>query len=299
MTGNNIEYLLGIDGGGTKTEFLLTDINGREINRLVLGCSNPVNEGIERTLDILDDGIRNICSDIKYSRISLFAGIAGAKTNNNCMLISDYLSRYGFSFSDVDSDISLALETALGDSNGSILIIGTGIVGVARCDDGLHIVGGKGYMIDKGGSGYHFGSDALNCAFEYLDGRGGSKLLLSLAEKKLSKDLPSSLGDIYKGGACLVASFASIVFEAAEKGDNCALEIIERNANEIAKIINALQQITEAPNNYTVISGGLCKQKEIIHPLIQKYLNSEARVSYLEKPMVYGAVSLAKKQIKE
>ncbi len=298
MTCNNIEYLLGIDGGGTKTEFLLTDLRGREINRIVLGCSNPVNEGIEKTFAVLDEGIKNICCDTEYSKTSLFAGIAGAKTNNNHKLISDYLSEYGFAAFGVDSDISLALETALGESNGSILIIGTGIVGVARISDGLHIVGGRGYMIDKGGSGYHFGSDALNCAFEYIDGRGGSKLILSLAEKKLSKDLPSALGEIYKGGASFTASFASIVFEAAELGDKCAIEIIDRNSKEIAKIINALQNITDSPCKKTVILGGLCKQKDFIHPRIMKYLSCEANISYLEKPMVYGAISLAKKKIK-
>ncbi len=47
MKNNKIRYLLGIDGGGTKTEFVLSHINGNEIARVVLGCSNPVNIGTE------------------------------------------------------------------------------------------------------------------------------------------------------------------------------------------------------------------------------------------------------------
>ena len=60
MDKKSIKYLLGIDGGGTKTEFLLSDLNGNEIKRLFLGGSNPVNIGIENTLAVLEKGIKQI-----------------------------------------------------------------------------------------------------------------------------------------------------------------------------------------------------------------------------------------------
>lgn len=41
----NIRYLLGIDDGGTKTEFLLTDSDGNEIKRIFLDTSNSVKRG--------------------------------------------------------------------------------------------------------------------------------------------------------------------------------------------------------------------------------------------------------------
>ena len=83
-------------------------------------------------------------------------------------------------------------------------------------------------MIDKGGSGFHFGSDALESALKFIDGRGGSEIILNLIEEKLKKPLPDSLSDIYRGGNAYIASFASVVFEAYEKRDKEAEKILDR-----------------------------------------------------------------------
>ena len=69
------------------------------------------------------------------------------------------------------SDIDLALEASLKGENGTAVIMGTGIVAYSRVGKKLHRAGGRGYLIDKGGSGFHFGADALNSAFEFIDGR--------------------------------------------------------------------------------------------------------------------------------
>ncbi len=293
MSNNNIEYLLGIDGGGTKTEFLLTDINGNEITRLILDGSNPVNKGMENTCNILAEGISRVCKDI--AKTSVFAGVAGAKSGENQMLINDFLARFGFALFDSGSDTDLALEIALKGENGTAVIMGTGIVAFARSDSQRSRVGGWGYMVDKGGSGFCFGSDALNAAFEFLDGRGGSDLILRLIEKKLGKSLENTISEIYAGGAACVASFAPVVFEAYKLGDSVALEIIERNAYEAAKIINSALKQSDDSGNRVVVCGGLCKQKEILSPLLRKYVEGKVSLSFLDESMVNGAIILAKR----
>ncbi len=288
---NNIKYSLGIDGGGTKTEFLLTDSDGNEIKRIILGGSNPVNLGVENTFAILNEGITKICQELSIAEISVFAGIAGCKTGNIQELISDFLSGFGFASFDCGSDIDLVLEVALKGKNGTAVIMGTGIVAYARSGEKLRRTGGRGYMIDKGGSGFHFGSDALNSAFEFLDGRGGSETILKLVENKLGKKLEDSVTEIYNGGASLVASFAPVVFEAYNLGDDVAKAIIDRNAFEAAKIINGAKKNTD---DKIIVCGGLCKQKEILYPFLMKYIESEFPVIFSDEPMVNGAVSLAK-----
>ncbi len=290
---NNINYLLGIDGGGTKTEFLLADSNKNEIRRLILGASNPVNTGIENTYSVLNNGIKEICKSLDISETAVFAGVAGAKIGENQRLINYFLSNFGFASFDCGSDIDLALEVALKGENGTAIIMGTGIVAYTRSDKNLHRTGGRGYMIDKGGSGFHFGSDALNAAFEYLDGRGGSKIILELVEKKLGKKLEASVGEIYNSGASFVASFAPVVFEAFSLGDITALEIIDRNAYEAAKVINAVRKSMKNHNDKIVICGGLCKQKEILFPFLMKYIEGEASLTFTDEPMVNGAISIA------
>ncbi len=289
---NSIKYLLGIDGGGTKTCFLLTDQNGKEIRKLVLGPSNPVSTDIGNTFNVLKAGIEKICEGFDASEISAFAGVAGAKSGNNQKIINDYLSEYCFASYGCGSDIDLAIEVALKDKNGTAVIMGTGIVAFARSGKNLYRTGGRGYMIDKGGSGFHFGSDALNSAFEFIDGRGGSLTILNLVEKKLGNSLEASVSEIYNGGASFVASFAPVVFEAFRLGDAAASEIIDRNAYEAAKIINAAKKNTDGN---VVVCGGLCKQKDILYPFMMKYTEGETSLVFSDEPMINGAVSLAKR----
>ena len=297
MEGNvvnvNRKYLLGIDGGGTKTEFLLTDSSEKEIRRLILGASNPVSIGIEYTYDILNDGITELCEGLNLSEISVYAGIAGAKSGDNQLLINTFLSKFSFASYNCGSDVDLALEVALKGENGVAVIMGTGIVAFARSGEKLHRSGGRGYMIDKGGSGFHFGSDALNSAFEFIEGRGGSETILKLVEKKLGKSIESSVAEIYNGGASFVASFAPVVFDALRLGDSASLEIIDRNTYEAAKIINGALKYINNNNNKIVICGGLCKQKEILYPFLTKYIKGDFSLDFLDEPMVNGAISLA------
>lgn len=297
MGDNKFKYLLGIDGGGTKTEFLLSDTDGQEIRRLFLGGSNPVNKGIENTFAVLNEGIVQICDGFALSEISVFAGIAGSKSGENQRLINDFLSHFGFASFDCGSDIDLALEVALKGKDGTAVIMGTGIVAYARSGEELHRAGGRGYMIDKGGSGFHFGSDALNSAFEFIDGRGGSETIFNLVEKKLGKKLEDFVAEIYSGGAAYVASFAPVVFEAFIMGDYVACEIVDRNAYEAAKLINGVRRKLNNCKDKIVICGGLCKQKEILYPSITKYIEGEALLTFNDEPMVKGAISLAKRRV--
>lgn len=299
MIKNKVKYLLGIDGGGTKTEFLLTDINGKEIKRILLGSSNPVNIGADNACKLLYEGINEISKGIDYSEISVYAGIAGAKAGNNENIIRAFLSETGFFCSDAGSDIELAPELGFNGKNGVAVIAGTGIVAVARNGEKLYRTGGRGYLIDKGGSGFHFGSDALNSAFSFLDGRQGSEAILRLIEKRLGKSLEDSAGEIYNGGPSFIASFAPVVFEACRLGDRNAAEITDRNAKEIAALINGAFKLSGISEKNAVICGGLAKQQDILLPFITKYLADDVSLAFNTEPMVRAAVSKAKRLAEE
>ncbi len=296
MAENKIKYLLGIDGGGTKTEFLLTDLNKNKIRQIILGTSNPVNAGVENSESILRQGISRICEGLDYREISVFAGLAGSSLNGIKDEIHRFLGGFGFGVFANGSDTDSALEVALSGENGVAVIMGTGIVAFSQSNAERHRSGGWGYMIDKGGSGFRLGSDALDCALGYLDGRGGSELILNLIENKLEKSLENSVSEIYAGGAAYVASFAPIVFEAYKQGDAYAEKIIDHNAREAAKIIAAAHSFLDEKEK-TVICGGLCKQKDILKPFLLKYIEGGSPLLFSDEPMVNGAVSIAKSNI--
>lgn len=293
MSENNIKYLLGIDGGGTKTEFLLTDMNEKEIRRIFLGASNPVNIGLENTKALLKEGITEICEGFDYSEISVFAGLAGGGTGHLKVEINNYLGEFGFGAHLNGRDTDSVLKIALKDHDGVAMIMGTGIIAFSSCGGELHRVSGRGYLIDKGGCGFNYGSDALTCAFEYLDGRGGSALIFKLVEEKLGQSLDSSAPAIYDGGATFVASFAPIVFEAYKQGDEEARKILERNTYEVAKIIRTARKHLKN-GGQTVICGGLCSQKDILLPFLADHLKGEDLPIFSDEKMIDGAVMVAK-----
>ena len=88
MNKSKIKYCLGIDGGGTKTEFLLTDIHSAEIKRLVLGSSNPVNEGLDAAKAILKEGIHGLLSiQEKNGTEPAFTNTYLSKTHSHSFLL--------------------------------------------------------------------------------------------------------------------------------------------------------------------------------------------------------------------
>lgn len=289
-----IAYLLGIDGGGTKTEFLLTDLDGNEIKRVILGESNPVNAGFDSAADVLKSGIDTVCDGICTKEISVFAGIAGGGSRENKEKISLLLADFGFGAYANGCDTDSTLQAALNGENGTAVIMGTGIIALSRLNGKTHRTGGWGYLIDKGGSGFCIGSDVLNAAFEFLDGRGGSELIFRLTEEKLGTPLADSINNIYGGGAAYVASFSPIAFEAYKKGDAVAESILERNAREAARIIKMGYEFSKGK---AVICGGLCRQKDILKPLLLKYLGEVFPVEFSDKTAAEGAVALAREVI--
>lgn len=292
-----IRYLLGIDGGGTKTEFLLTDREGQEVRRLILGASNPVDLGLDECRRILDEGIRRICEGISLREVSVFAGLAGGITGNHREAIDEFLSAYCFGRHANGSDVENACEMTVGDCDGMAVIMGTGIVAYAKHGGVLHRIAGWGYHVDKGGSGYNFGSDVLDCALKWVDGRGGSAYIKELVDAQLGRPIERNIAEIYHKGKSFVASFAPVVFDAYAQGDACAKEIIERNMKEVAAMLVA--GLRNVEKKEAIICGGLCRDASILRHFLERELPDGYRIEFTDQAMVAGAVALAKKNIKE
>ena len=91
-----IKYYLGIDGGGTKTEFCLVNAHGMQLCSALLGASNPNDTGLDETCALLAQGIDKVTDGYDRAQISCFAGIAGAATGDNAAHITNFLRTLGF-----------------------------------------------------------------------------------------------------------------------------------------------------------------------------------------------------------
>ena len=287
-------YYLGVDGGGTKTEFCLADSTGQIIASCILGGSNPNDVGAETTCAILKEGIAKVCGNIPYAKISVYAGIAGAGSGTHGQQLTKYLQTMGFASASCGSDAKNGLAASLGKRNGMIVIMGTGNVTFVQKDGKTHKIGGFNYLFDEGGSGFSVGRAAIAYALRAEERGEAASILYKLVLERCGTDqVLTKLTDFYAGGKRTVADFAPLVFEAYEQGDPTAAAILKENAAVVADQINfgATMLSEECPE--AVLVGGLTKRADIILPLIKEKLNCSCRLTAFTGRPVEGALRLA------
>ena len=296
LFGDEKMYLLGIDGGGTKTALLLQDTEGNTIRTYKTDACNPMDIGFEEAKKILKDGIYKVCEDIPLSSVCAFAGIAGGSVADMKEKLEEFFIGLGFYSFENDSDNRNIIAAGLGNDDGITVILGTGVCVYIQKNKTHKRVSGWGYLIDNGGSGYNLGRDALNAYFCAYDKSGNETLLTNEIDKIYSGGQAKLMGYIYSGGKKTIASFAPAVFSAFEKGDAIAEEILRRNAGEVVRFIQAAAKEFEKKEIPVVFAGGLTKQKCFVEYITKEFENSDKEFTFkiLDREPVEGAVILAK-----
>lgn len=291
-------YLLGIDGGGTKTDLALADIDGNIIRTHKTGSCNPVDIGLDEAKKVLKDGIYKICGDIPFSSIYAFAGISGGTVADRKEKLKEFFDEFGFRSFINDSDNRNIIAAGLGSADGMTVIVGTGVCVYTQINKEHKRIAGWGYLIDNGGSGYNLGRDALNAYFCAYDKTGPATLLTDEIDKIYPGGTQKIMGYIYEGGKQAIASFAPVVFEALEKGDEVADNILKRNTEEVALLIKAAAKDFRDEQIPVVLAGGLTKQRRVMD-YIEKALHNDERfcLKTLDCSPVYGAVMLAQQLV--
>lgn len=292
-----IRYLLGIVVGGICTEFLLTDLSGNALGQITLGASSPVDVGVENSKKILQEGIQQVCTGIDPREVSVYVVLSSSVTDDNQEAIKRFLKKQSFGIVAGGSDLDAALQICLQGSDGIGVIMSIGVVAFTQQNGEKKQIAGWGYLLDKGGSGYNLGADALDSALRYIDGRGGSELLLQMIEQRLQKPLLDSITLIYNGGQKRIASFAPLVFEAFEQGDKEAERILRRNVQEICQIISTgCARFSYFPK--VAICGDLVEYVDTLKPFLVEYLNKKIQLEFITEPFINGAITLARRNIK-
>lgn len=294
-------YFLGIDGGGTKTAFKLVDENGAVVREIRKGAVNPNDIGMENAIALLKSGIAEVCGDIPYSAVTMFAGIAGGGlSGDNVRILKRFFSEFGFFAFDNGSDIENLV--ALRDEESRILVImGTGFIVYAINGTERKRIAGWGQFFDDGGSGYTLGRDAITAALCAGDGSGKPTLLTKLLEEKVGETAEAHLTRFYQGGKRYIAEFAELVFRASEEGDEIANDILEKNLSFAAhRIDTAVSVLTRYPQNKMPIpvffSGGISRRSDVVFPIIEKHLqNCACQLIRLNDEPVEGAIRRAKR----
>ena len=291
------EYFLGIDGGATKTDFVLADVNGNVISTAQLGSTNVVDVGIDTVCERLGEGIRLVCGCVPLRAISVYAGLSGASAGNATQAVCAYLERFHFARVGCGNDATNIIAAGLGQQDGMSVIMGTGSVVFVQSKGELCRLGGYGYLFDEGGNGYAVGRDAIYAALRAEEGSGEHTLLRSLiTARTATPTVLGALSSFYEGGKREIASYAPLVITAHEQGDSVAGKILENNMRCLAELICLGRKRLEAQSpTRVVLVGGLTRRADVLLPMLTKHLDDPGvyHITVFDEPAVKGALLLA------
>jgi len=306
-----MSYIIGIDGGGTKTHCLLTGLDGTILHECYGEPSNFLVRGIEPVASTLFNLI-NACterlkiSDQKIDIVLLGTTGAGRRTDAERLEqgFADYLSKQKVKLNlfRVESDARIALEGAFSGKPGSILIAGTGSIMLGKDVQGnIYSVGGFGRFLGDEGSGYMLGKKGLTAVSKHFDGRGQETKISELVKEKF-KIISSEIliTEIYKNNFD-IASVAPLVIEAAEKNDEIAKKIIEDEIDELLLHISTMDSKLSEKILYVAFIGGIITHKNIYSDTLRKKISEKLPnvvVRDAENSPAMGAVLMAKHFLK-
>ncbi len=279
-----ILFYCGWDGGGTKTEVCVTNEEGKVLNKHSFGLLN-LNGASKATIE------QTVCDCVTYMKCQeggleacrgLVIGMAGASNRNLVDTVGTSLKECGYQGNvKIVGDPEIALNGAI-TGYGAVLIAGTGAVCYGRDPDGNTFrVGGYGYLIDDGGSGYAVGRDILSAIVRSYDGRNKQTMLTELVYSRLGiQDVGSLITWLYgaENVKKQVAALAPVLPRATEAGDEIAISIAENAADNLAELVLTAWDKKQMQSGELALMGSMCKH----YPVIRGRLTARIRAALPE-----------------
>lgn len=298
--------IIAVDGGGTKTEFMLALTTGEVLTSFTLAGTNLNNVSIPDAFQTLEQGLEQLSSVALKNKIEIagiYFGLAGGVNGDNQKVVYNYFKNKYFKnipFSN-DGDELNAINVGIKDAeNGIAVIAGTGS-NVMLKKDGKVLpnpqLSGWGYLFDNGASGFDFGRDAVIAAKNEYNGTGKRTLITQMLEAKFKKNVFDCLKEFYEGGTKVVASLAPVVFDAYKLGDKVAEEIINNQIQNVANMVNFGHKIIGKEKETVVgLCGGIFSHEfDILAPKLRARIDKNLVLTLPKETQIYGALMEAAK----
>jgi N-acetylglucosamine kinase-like BadF-type ATPase len=299
-------YLLGIDGGGTRTTVCLADDRLSILSRVQAGPSNPIKVGAATTQRVLARACHQAFRKARARPAELAAvcaGLAGGDSSSVQRRVLGWLRKeFPARAHMVTTDAAITLAAALGEEEGAIVIAGTGSIAYGRDQHGRTFrVGGWGSLFDDAGSGYDIGRRAIAAALRAYDGRGRpTRLVDSLCrEFHLGKIIDIVAKPLT---AQQIAALFPLVQQEARAGDAVARNLCREAADDLAELaLTMIRRLGRQRQPVRVIcSGGVFQSSPMIRRAFAQRVQQSApraRISLLQREPVEGALLLARQLI--
>lgn len=296
-----MHYIIGVDGGGTKTEAVAYDLEGNALDKSLTGFANLIN-GKEEALNNIVDAIKGLTNKYGLENLKgLYLGIAGAETGNNIDIIKEEINKKIGTTPVVVNDGELALRAMLKGEDGILTIAGTGSIAFGIKENKSTRCGGWGHMLGDEGSGYKLSIEAIkNMIYEYDNSLEKSKLTIKLMEKLNIKEVDEIIDFVYSSSKDKIAVGAPIVSMLAEEGDTLAKKILEDEAKALAKTTENVYKKLGFEKCSIGLVGGVVRKSRIFREAFEKALSENINViSFIDDNIsaAKGAYYMYKKTI--
>lgn len=236
-----MDFILGIDGGGTSCRAALAMPDGRVLARASSGAANIRTDLTNARTHIVEAAQRAFTEAGHdpglVARTPAVLGLAGANVGTYRQQLQAILP---FRESQVESDAEIALEGAVGSGDGAIAVLGTGSAYRVRRGGVSRPIGGWGFQVGDQASGARIGRDLLEQTLLAYDGICEASLL-TREIMAVFRDNPEDVVEFTvaaKPGD--YGGFAPKVFEHAAQGDAVARHIVSKAVADVEAALGAL-----------------------------------------------------------
>ncbi len=287
------EKILGVEGGGTKTAWILVERSGDELNILDQGTLPSSNFRLATP-----DRLRAIFSELpkQIDRAGVFlAGCGTAEDRHSLSNLSAEIWPGAKILTGSDRDSGLA--AALGHGDGIVVNAGSGSSVTGRRGDRIENAGGWGHILGDTGGGYFISIRALRLILrEYDLHRGEVQLTAKILHARSLNNLDELVRWAQTADKMEIATLAPVVFEAAASGDVRVMEIIEEGALVLCEYTEAVASRLHLLAPKVMLLGGLFHRDSIYTHAFRRRLKKnlpDARVATAERAPELGAAWLA------
>jgi N-acetylglucosamine kinase-like BadF-type ATPase len=272
-----MKRFLGVDGGGSKTAFVLIDEDGQVLGSHRDGPAYYLETGLDGLRDMLARGVRATLAQAGGGAPDFaFLGLPAYGEDSSLLAMLDGIAgdalpagRYR-----CGNDAVCGWAGGLAAGDGIHLIAGTGSMAYGEWSGRSARAGGWGELFSDEGSAHWVSVAALNLFSRMSDGRLPRGPLHGVFSRHfhLERELDLCAAIYGRDGAkrSQLASLAPLVAQAAEAGDVQAALLFTRAAEELTQMVHAVRGQLGAPAGTSVnvsYSGGMFRFESFVKTL--------------------------------
>jgi N-acetylglucosamine kinase-like BadF-type ATPase len=273
-----VSLVVGIDAGGTRTIAVAARDDEQPRTHATAGA-NPNAVGIVTAAAAIAEAVAHVAQG--ETPDAIVVGGAGLGRPRAAEAVKNALrDRFPFARIEVTHDLEIALRAAVPHGDGIVLVAGTGSAAYGEIGERAYRVGGGGYALGDGGSGYVVGTAGLRLLRRVLEGRQEhDDLTRALAAQTHSETVDELAAYVYDAPSppAAVASAAASVLELADAGNRNAAKIVQAAALNLFELARDLCRIAGVDSQALPLAfcGGLLERNSLLTYLVETRVANE------------------------